>query len=165
MQNVMYFVNGKSIFCDTELIAKAFDLKEEMITKLERKLEVSDPGTDVYRKCEKSIIRMESFKPSVGWTQYFKSRKAIDCRQGIGKGAVLVSWEIEAASVEVRKQIFTKSIHDLATIAEEAGHYRSFPSRILRSISSAHCYKRVKNRLTADLTMFADGRKATLIIF
>ena len=164
MQNVMSFMNGESIFRDTEVIAKALDLKEEMLIKLNRKLEVADPGSDLCRKCEKAITRMESFKASVGWTQSFKARKAIDSRRGIGDGGFFVSSEIESARVEARKQICSTSIHDLANTDEVACLYRSFPSRTIRSVSFAHSYKRVKDRLTAVLTIFADRTKAPLII-
>ena len=42
--------------------------------------------------------------------------------------------------------------------------YRSFPSRALRPGNATHSHKRVKDRLTAVLTIFADGTKAPLTI-
>ena len=66
--------------------------------------------------------------------------------------------------MEGRKQICPTSIHDLANTDELVCQYRSFPSRTLCSVFSAHYCKRVKDRLTAVLTMFADGKKAPLTI-
>ena len=135
-----------------------------MLIRLKRKLDGSDPGTDVYRKCEKAIIRMKSFEKSVGWTQSFKSRKAIDSTRGVGEGGFFVSPEIEAARVEGRKRICTESFHDLTSTDDVARLYCLFSSRALRSVSAAHSYKRVKDRLTAVPTIFADGSKTLVTI-
>ena len=164
MHNVMAFMRGESIFRDTGIVAKAISLRDEMLIKLNTKLNAAEPGTGEFIKLENAINRMKPFRASSGWAQAFKARKGIDSRRGIGEGGFLIPEEIENARLEVRRQVCTTSIYDLMNTDEIGVLYRSFPSRALRPGNATHSYKRVKDRLTAVLTIFADGTKAPLTI-
>ena len=83
---------------------------------------------------------------------------------GIVERGFLIPEEIENAGLEVRRQVCTASISDLMNTDAVVVLYRSFPSRALRPENATHSYERVKDRLKAVLTIFADGTKPPLTI-
>lgn len=64
----------------------------------------------------------------------------------------------------LRKSLCTHSISCIRNTDEVAVLYRSFPSRSIRNVNDPATYTRIKDRLTAVLTFYADGRKAPLTI-
>lgn len=68
------------------------------------------------------------------------------------------------SSQEIEEENMRCDIGSITNTDEVALLYRSFPSLAIRDRTDPSTYKRVKDRLTAVLTVFADGRKAPLTI-
>lgn len=91
-------------------------------------------------------------------------RNRLISSKGAGQNGHFTEECVEEARIALRKQLCLSSVADISNTDEVGVLYRSFPSRAIRSMDAASTYERIKDRLTAVLTVYADGRKAPLTI-
>lgn len=121
-------------------------------------------------KCDEGIAnelldeveRLESFASSHGWYRKFIARTGLTSRKGADNG-----WNFDEAFVDkawhnMKKELAHHPLSCIMNADEVVVLYRSLPSKSLSQQASA--YKRIKDGLTAVLTVFADGTKAPLTI-
>ena len=77
-----------------------------------------------------------------------------------GQDGFLHVESVQAARVSMQKRLALFSISDLCNTDEVAVLFICLPSRAIHDAGNVASFTRVKDRLTAVLTIFADGSKA-----
>lgn len=106
---------------------------------------------------------LKEFKASKHWFHKFVYRNHLANFKPRGQNGMHEARVVEDARSGLRRLRCTSPI-DLANTDEVAVLHRSFPSRTVLVTDRASSYTRVKDRLTAVPTVFADGTKAPLVI-
>ncbi|PXF40689.1 hypothetical protein BWQ96_09591 [Gracilariopsis chorda] len=123
-----------------------------MVTRLKGMMEST---AEVRNKAEIElrIKALEEAKCSNAWTANLMKRNCIHSSKGLGENGHLDAKPIADALDMMQRKLETYDVANISNTDEVAVLYRSYPSRAIRSSSDPAIYKRVKNRITATLTV------------
>ena len=111
-----------------------------------------------------SVNRLLTFKASWQWLSNFMRRNRLIGSKKAGQNGHFTEEYLEEARVALRKHFCLSSVAYICNTDEVGVLYRSFASGSIRSVDTASTYERIKDRLTAVLTVYADGKEAPLTI-
>lgn len=164
MMQTIAILNGVSPFREREIKATALIIRDRLVMELQQRSAVSSVSdAHVYGMTE-DINRLQAFKASTGWFYNFSRRYKLGSFKPRGESAFLDASLVQTSRQDLRKQLSVWDIRDICNTDEVGVLYRSFPSRSINPRDQSTGYKRVKDRLTAVLTVFADGTKGPLAI-
>lgn len=161
MERIVY-MKGESLFRADVCMRISLELRDKLVESLSARIETAD--MDSSTAIQAKIDRLKAFKASHGWVDNFMKRNALHSSKGLGQNGHFTEATVASARLALQKQLAVFPIQEISNTDEVALLYRSFPSRAIRSSNRAATYGRVKDRLTAVLTVFADGRKAPLVV-
>lgn len=105
---------------------------------------------------------MEKFKVSTMWVANFMRRNHIQSSRENGQSGHHDAQTVFNARKALKKSLRTNPIFCVSNTDEVAVLYRTFPSCSIRNVNDPATNNRIKDRLTAVLTVYDDGKKAPL---
>lgn len=151
-------MDGQSIFREDLVRKLALEVRDKIVKELE--------GREDQEEVER-IVPMKSlngFKASSHWFQKFMRRRKFKSMKPRGELRFLDADAVAGPQDNFRRLLCTWAVQELANTDEVGVLYRCFPSRTVCTSNAPTAYKRIKDSLTAVLTVYADGRKDPLVI-
>lgn len=110
------------------------------------------------------IERLKTFKASGHWFQNFMSRRKFTSMKPRGKEGFIDPDAIAQNQLRLSKIYAFWDVQDIVNTEEVGVLYRCFSNRTVCRMNYLTAFKPIKERLTAVLTDFYDGRKAPLVV-
>lgn len=110
------------------------------------------------------VNALSEFRGSMQWFQNFKNRKKLKSMKSREGLRLLHDKGAEEMQVEISKSFCVWHPENIVNTEEVTVLFRSFPSRTICVVDQRTDYKPVENRLTAALSVIADGNKLPLVI-
>lgn len=140
-------------------------ISSEMVHQLKIKLSETPLLSNVTRgHIQKDIKSLEDSNASSGWVRNYMKRNGFVSKKDADLVGHIKARTLLNARDEFKRSMCKMSIEDICNTDETAVLFRSFPSHAIRSRAQPSNHERVNDRLTAVLTVFADGTKMTLTI-
>lgn len=163
-QNTTSYIKGESKFREQVIVQKALEVRAAMVAKLEASMAEHKAESETYQKMKRIKDKLATFKASSGWAHNFVNRYDLKSLWRIEDDSFLLLDELDAARLELMKKLCKTPLEDISSTAEVALLYRSFPPRGLHKNDAQLSSRCMKDRLTAVLTIHADGTKGPLTI-
>ena len=160
LNDVIQYLRQESPFRESVVRERALSIRDSMISTLTERASLDNAGNG--QKLLDEARQPQSFVASHGWYQRFMVRNSFSSRKGAGNAKHFEKDFVERSRHEMKKDVAHYPLSCIMNTDEVAVLYRALPSRCISQNGTA--YERIKDRLTAVLTVFADGSKAPLTI-
>lgn len=155
-------LNGVSPFREAEIREIALRIRDRLLPEVQTRLEsAADSSKGLLAE---ELRKLRAFKASTGWFYKFCKRHQLGSFKPRGESAFLNMPEVASQAAKLKRLLAFWDIRDIANTDEVGVLYRSLPSRSINPRDMPTGHKRVKDRLTAVLTVYADGTKGPLVV-
>lgn len=164
MLNTAAFMKEDVPFSENAIVRYGLQIRNLIVVKLDEVMQRQDPESDNYCILLQRKEKLQSFKASPGWANNFINRHELRKGRGIGKGGYFLPEDIDAARFQMQNKVCAAPLECISNSDEISLLYRSFTSPTPQDSNSHASLLDVKDRLTAVLTVYADGTKGSLTI-
>lgn len=166
MRSRMAYMNGSSLFRADVVGSMAKKVVLELQERWTQQLAALSlaQNVDDYEELHDKQQLYISFKCSPAWIQNFMRRNGFHSVKGGGDEGFVVKNTLFTERLTLQRALCKFHISCISNTDEVALLYRALPRRSIRDCYNHSSYHLIKDRLTAVLTVYADGRKAPLTV-
>ena len=164
MRSRMAYMNDSSLFRADIISARSLDIKDKLLATWREEIDLEELSDERKSELENKIQAYDKFKSSSGWAYNFMRRNNFHSAKGGGQEGFVDQQRLYTERYTLRQALCTFDIGSICNTDEVALLYRALPRRSFRDSTKPASYSLIKDRLTAVLTVYADGRKAPLTI-
>ncbi|PXF47321.1 Tigger transposable element-derived protein 4 [Gracilariopsis chorda] len=152
MRECVRYMHQQNLFREDVIRVKALEVRDEMLRQMYRS------NQDENRR------ELQKFKASHGWAWNFMKRNNLTSKRPMGDAVFISPQTLADHWITMKNKLALWPIEHLCNTDEVALLYRCLPSRTVHENNGTSSFVRVKDRMTAVLTVYADGKKAPLTV-